>query len=59
LGTVNRSQARRKRSFSHYQPSIAISTLVTGIVFIPEAISSQLPDEITPRPSNPWVSGTK
>jgi hypothetical protein len=43
LGTVNRSQARRKRWFAHYPQSIAISALVTVIVSVPGAISSQLP----------------
>jgi hypothetical protein len=43
LGTVNRSQARRKRWFAHYPQSIAISALVTVIVLVPRAISSQLP----------------
>jgi hypothetical protein len=43
LGTVDRSQARRKRWFAHYPQSIAISALVTVSVLVPEAISSQLP----------------
>src|SRR5277367_4754665 len=44
LGTVNRSQARRKRWFAHYPQSIAISVLVTVTVLVPRPISSQLPD---------------
>src|SRR5271154_266259 len=43
LGTVNRSQARRKRWFAHYPQSIAISVLVTVTVLVPRPISSQLP----------------
>jgi hypothetical protein len=48
FGTVNRSQARRKRWwFAHYQQCIAAIILVTVIVFVRRAISSQLPDEVT------------
>ena len=44
LRTVDRSQARRKRWFTHYVQCAVINVFVTVIVVVPESILSHVPD---------------